>query len=448
MIPLHPLPPSTHDCPSCRIPLVVRDWYMPGMRKLADLHCAQCGAEYFGDLPSGWGLYHPCLLDKRSGSVVSHSTWYTRWYVGWLEASYRNRDATSAPLGFEVESFRPLRRPVLLNVIDRLYGHSLSPLLGAQYYIDHRKDVDLVILVPRALRWMVPDGAAEVWTVDLPFARGAEWNDWLAARIRRQICDSPPLAREWWLSLGITFPHPSEFDISRFTGVAPFDPAGWQSGHCRPSVSFIWREDRTWPDPLSGGRTLRRGYQGLRRLARGAVDRWYARAQRRWVIRLAAAMRREFPGLDFAVIGFGKPGGMPSWITDLRATGMDAQRERDWCRRYAASHLVIGVHGSNLILPSAHAGSMIELVPTERWPMLGTTVAAPTTDVEEGICRYQFLPATTRPAVLAQIAGHLLRHQAFYRLDFSRAWTDRRRLAADPMAPRRQFDAISAWLDP
>jgi hypothetical protein len=34
---------------------------------------------------------------------------------------------------------------------------------------------------------------------------------------------------------------------------------------------------------------------------------------------------------------------------------------------YAESELVIGVHGSSMILPSAHAGMVISMMPSRRW---------------------------------------------------------------------------------
>src|SRR5215213_3836622 len=153
---------------------------MPGMRRLSELRCPQCRREFYGDLPSGWGLYYPCLLEKATGVV--HDPFNHHWYAqAFLGHPYRDRHKTSGPIPFTVESFRPLRRPVLLNVIDGLYGHSILPLLGAQYYLDQEPDVDLVVMVPKLLRWMVPDGVAEVWTLDIPLRKGTEWNDWLAA---------------------------------------------------------------------------------------------------------------------------------------------------------------------------------------------------------------------------------------------------------------------------
>jgi hypothetical protein len=437
MIPLHPKPLASHACPGCGAPLDVLGWYMPGMRTLAELRCPACRGEYFADLPSGFGLLYPCLLDKRTGEV--HDPNNAPWHAAQLKQSYRGR--TDSPVGFEVESFKPVRRPLVLNALDVFYGHAVQKLLNAQHELDRQPEWDLVIVVPRYLRWMVPDGAAEVWTVDLPLKRGAEWNDWLAAEFRRRIGSAAEAA----LSLGFICPHPADFDIERFTGIRPFDQQDWVSGRCRPVVTFIWRDDRTWPDPGSmrhvGWFAAKAGLRlkATKQLTRSAI----AAAQRRQVVRLASLLRRTYPQLDFAVAGPARPGGLPQWIEDLRCASITAEQEREWCRRYARSHMVIGIHGSNLVLPSAHAGSVIELVPPDRWGALGTTVYPPSTDPKPVTYRYLFIPAAIGPRELAHVAATMLRYLPQADLYFSREATDHEALSQDPYRLARRWRELS-----
>ncbi len=173
MIRLNPLPESQHYCPFDNTRLNVLDWYIPGMRNLADLQCPKCSRKFYGVLLAGQALYTPLLLDKNTGNI--HDPHNVKWFADWLRQSYANRN--DEPLDFESEEFRPLRTPLLLNCLDTLYGHCLLKLLNALYYLDQRPDLDLVVLVPKSFRWMVPDGVAAIWTVDLPLRRGSEWND-------------------------------------------------------------------------------------------------------------------------------------------------------------------------------------------------------------------------------------------------------------------------------
>ena len=402
---LHPSTDAEHDCPHCRERLSVEGWHVPGMRNLADLLCPTCGREFFGDLASGQALYTPMLLEKATGVV--HDPHGVEWFAGWLRDSYARR--VDEPLPFDVREHRPVTRPVvLLNCLDTLYGHSLLKLLNAQYYLDRRADVDLVLMVPSFLAWMVPDGAAQVWVVGLPLRRGTEWNEWLAREVRRRV---ETFGR---VSLGhaLSHPRPDEFDIERFTRVKPFLLDEWDARLKRPTVTFVWRDDRPWPaaTPLSGRKRLRQliGSQGESRAGQSEL-----------VLELAEALRRDLPALDFAVAGLSEGatrGGLPGWISDLRRPALDEAAERGWCERYAASHVVFGVHGSNMLLPSAHAGGVVELIGPGRWGNFTQDILFPNAgDCREVLFRYRFVDELTPPSDLARLITLILKGRTSFR---------------------------------
>jgi hypothetical protein len=436
MIRLHPQPTVSHLCPHCRVALVAKDWCIPGMRMLADLRCPSCARQFYGDLAAGHGLYYPMLLE--AGTAEVHDTPGVPWFAELLRDSFAQR--IDRPVPFTEERLRPLRKPVLLNCLDQFYGHSLLKLLNAQYYLEHRPDTELVLLVPRFLRWLAPEGAAAVWTVDLPLRQGKTWNDWLARRLHELL---DPLA-EAWLSVAFSHPHPDDFAIERFTRVTPFELASWSELlRERPTVTFIWREDRLWEGPRSrvGAKLDRwRNKAGQTVLGAASVAAIEARAQERRVVQLALRLRQSFPQLDFALAGLGLPGRLPRWINDLRQAQVDESVERAWCQRYARSHLVLGVHGSNMLLPSAHAGAVIELLPPERWGNLVQDILPRTADPRDELFRVRFLPLESGPGAVAEAAASLLRDVPIVGLNFNRAWCDHAKVAAQPelLAQRRR----------
>lgn len=436
MIRLHPLPDVHHQCPYCGNDLEILGWYIPGMRLLGDLRCPSCGRGYYGDLPSGHGLYYPMLLEKSTAAVYDRQG--VAWFAQWLRDSYTSR--TNHPVGFTVETMRPLQRPLLLNCLDRLYGHSLLKLLNAQHAIDHDRGFDLVVLVPRFLRWMVPDGVASIWTVDLPLAQGTEWNDWLASRIRLEL----DAFSECWLCAALSHPHPADVNIDRFTQVQPFPVEEWGTHVARPTVTFIWRGDRGWwnSSRLGWKRVMGSTMQRLLRADENLLAEQLGR-----VVSLGEVLRSSFPRVDFAVAGLGQRGGFPSWVTDLRTPEVTELIEREWCRRYATSHVVVGVHGSNMLLPSAHAGAVLELVPADRWGNLVQDMLVGTCDAREAVFRYRFLPVDTDPAVVGAITSSLLRDTPASLLNFVRPWTDRAQLQHDPrlIARRRHQITRDGW---
>ncbi len=403
---LHPVTEADHECPYCRARLDVKGPHIPGMRNLADLLCPACGRAFYGDLAAGQALYTPMLLEKATGVV--HDPHGVEWFAAWLRDSYARR--VDEPVPFDVRERRAITKPVvLLNCLDTLYGHSLLKLLNAQYYLDRRADVDLVLMVPSFLAWMVPDGAAQVWVVGLPLRRGTEWNEWLAREVRRRVDAFDRVS----LSHALSHPRPDEFDIERFTRVKPFPLEEWDARLERPTVTFIWRDDRPWRAPADAAPTTRR-----ERLKRLIASQPLGR-QLRLVSELAEALRRDLPALDFAVAGLSKNAGhvgLPEWVSDLRRPALDEAAERGWCERYAASHVVVGVHGSNMLLPSAHAGGVVELIGPERWGNFTQDILfREAGDCRETLFRYRFVDESTPPTTLARLVALLLRKRESFR---------------------------------
>lgn len=405
---LHPATDADHECPHCRARLGVKGWHVPGMRNLADLLCRLCGREFYGDLAAGQALYTPMLLEKATGAV--HDPHGVEWFAGWLRDSYARRADEPVPL--DVQERRAVTRPVvLLNCLDTLYGHSLLKLLNAQYYLDRRADVDLVVLVPSLLAWMVPDGVAQVWSLGLPLQRGTEWNEWLAREIRRRVEAFGDVS----LSHALSHPRPDEFAIERFTRVKPFPLGEWDARLGRPSVTFIWRDDRPWRAPT--GAASSPGRERFRRLL-ASPPRLGVR-QSKLITELADILRRDLPALDFAVAGMAEDAGrgeIADWISDLRRPAPDEAAERGWCERYAASHVVVGVHGSNMLLPSAHAGGVVELIGPERWGNFTQDVLfRDVGDCRETLFRYRFVDELTPPPTLARLVSMILTGRTSFR---------------------------------
>lgn len=347
---------------------------MPGMRCLAELRCDSCGRRYYSDMPVGHGILYPMILDRETGEVFDRLG--VPWFADWLRASYAHRH--DEPIGVEIEQVRPLRDPVLLNCLDGLYGHAVLKLLNAQYYVDQVPAVDLVVLVPRWLRWMVPDRVAEIWTVDIGLRDANGWYESIASQLRERFSG---LAR---CRISVAYPHPrpADYAIERFTGVTPFPLDSWASTRTRPIVSVVWRDDRVW---------------GANR-----------RHQQSRIAHLAEALRRQLPSLDVAVVGLGERGGLPQFVTDLRLRELSDETERSWCERYAASHVVVGVHGSGMLLPSAHAGGVVELLPWDRNGNLGQDLLQRGGNPRDAFVRYRVIPDSSSPQHVAEVTRALV----------------------------------------
>ncbi|MCH7689051.1 MAG: hypothetical protein IH899_20645, partial [Planctomycetes bacterium] len=278
----------------------------------------------------------------------------------------------------------------------------LLALLNAQYYIDCCPDWNLIVLVPEQLKWMVPDGVAEIWSIPWSFSNGWIWNDWLADTIHQRLSSFENCA----LSVAIPHPHSREWDIERFTGFKPLVPSHESILPHGPVVTFIWRDDRFWAPNAPQNRGLR----VLQRISRQLnLVKNPARIQRDRFIEVAKALRQDYPEINLAVAGLGeRHSGLPVWIRDERTLQVSESIERSWCERYARSHLVIGMHGSNMLLPSAHAGAVLELVATDRWGNFYQDILLHETDSRTLAHRCRFLPDETSPKTVAEVARTML----------------------------------------
>lgn len=427
MIALQPQVRLDRPCPRCAAAVTADRWLITGMRMLARVRCTGCGTAYFADLSAGHGLYYPAFVEEESGAL--HASPLGAWFAALLETSYRER--TSAPVRLDAEPFRPLERPLLLNCLDWQYGHALLKLFNAQYHLEHDRDHDLIVLVPKFLRWLVPDGVAEIWTVDLPLRRAAEWNDALAAEIHRRLDGFEDVH----LSLAVPHPHPNDWDIARFTRVEPFPFAEWGPRLERPQVTFIWREDRLWDDERAFRMRDRMLFAARHRVSMRTAG---LERQTKLVEQLASEVRGRVPAASFTVAGLGTPRTFSPSIDNRIAAQIDTATERAWIELYARSHVVVGIHGSNMILPSAHAGAVIDLMPPSRWTNLRQDVEIAERDASLVSLRALYLATETNPATLAAIIQSLLFRTPSGALNFDRNWTDHRSLRRDPDALRRE----------
>jgi hypothetical protein len=134
-------------------------------------------------------------------------------------------------------------------------------------------------------------------------------------------------------------------------------------------------------------------------------------------------LRKSFPTLRFAVAGLGRPGGALSGIEDRRVASPSALEEREWCQLYADSQIIVGVHGSNMLLPSAHAGAVVELMPSERWGNALQDLLFRGEDERLSLLRHRLIPIETHPTTVAALIKSML-------IDYdglSEAMTDRPR---------------------
>lgn len=382
LIRIHPRIDFDRSCPRDGSDLEANGVIIPGMRPLADACCPVCGSKYYVDLPTSHALWSPMIIDKDTSEI-----WDPRdapWYRRHLEDYYCSPETRNvSPLAhrkFDAD------RIVLLNCLDFIYGHSLLKLLNAQRYLDAGKGLACCVLVPTQLVHLVPDGVAEIWEFPIPIRECGKWYSSVAEWIGQQIRSRA----EVLLSPAYSHPSHSVYDLRRFVRDLP--TVGHLIGKREPVVLFSYREDRLW------GASVRQQQRNL--------QAFYEQ------------MRKVFPDMAFVMVGFGnrmRIRDVQGSLVDARCNSFSVDTEKCWMALMEASDLAIGVHGSNMLLPSGLAGATVELLPRDRLGNVFQDFLFPhtATGVRDGLLNYRIIYGNdtltdVHPSLVADIAASVI----------------------------------------
>ncbi|MHB8580842.1 MAG: hypothetical protein ACYDA4_13450 [Ignavibacteriaceae bacterium] len=341
-------------CPECKSSKVkINEIIFPGIHVLADCKCLICNTQFLSDFPIGHALFYPVTLNKNSLKIYGNEN--ITWFSKSLLNSYINK--LNVPISIHKKNYRQTKDIILLNCIDYLYGHVLLKLFNAQEYLEKFNNLSLVIIIPKQFDWLVPKGVSEVWTVDIKLKDAQNWfvviNDFIQNELKR--------FSKVYLSLAFSHPEFDKIDIEKFTGIKPFNIQNFTKRN--PTFTFIYREDRLW----ASGKFTSFMVEIINQMHFFSLLKIILTFnQKRKIIKTFQLLKNIFPFAIFNIVGIGTKGKYPAFINDMRKDNIDISTEKLWCKIYSESHLVIGIHGSNMLLPSALAAGFIELLPMSR----------------------------------------------------------------------------------
>ena len=401
LIPLKPALYNDFPCPECGVagPEAVKAMIL-GKQTAAEYTCNACGLDFVRDLPAGFTVDLPIawrLSDKKpyhpANGIAEDWAAYPDYQVPRTER-----------YNVERKVFKECKRIVVLNTIDHLYGHVLLKLLNAQHYLDKHPDIGLVVIVPKMFEWLVPEGVAESWVFDIKLKEAWGWNSGIDAFVNEQW----PRYDEIYLAPGYSHPEFSKIDIERFSRIKPMGLEEYLTAP--PHITFVARRDRLWYSSAFT-KLVHRALKKIGLFADIAV--WW---QDRMVARAIRNVREQIPEATFTVVGLAKPGGMPADVEDLRTTRMSLETELAWCRAYAKSQVAVGVHGSNMILPTAHAAGCVEILPYDRYGNIVQDISVRYDDRMQ-LFLYRFTDEFATPAAVARHVVSMFKDYDIYRLD-------------------------------
>ncbi len=392
MIQIKPEIQQKLNCPYCKAVLMPEKILWQGIHICVVASCNLCHTEIIEDLKVGHALYMPYQVDlKKNALFGDHKP--KCWFGMPLLKSLQN-PKTDFDIEFKVEKYQECKKVIILNCIDFLYGHALLKLLNAERHLKNNSEVGLILLIPTFLYWMIPKGIAEAWTVNIPLTSAQNY----FPRLNQLIQKESERFVEIYVSRAHS--HPKDFNITNFTGIDKHD---FKRVDFR--ITFIWREDRPWWSHDFSLRVARK-LNYMRPLLY-----W----QNHKICKLFFFLRNKIQNARFTIAGLGTSTKFPKWIDDRRINQFNEDLERETCRIYAESRLVIGIHGSNMLLPSAHAGMTLDLMPNDRWGNFAQDILYQECDNRLSAYKYRYLPVKTDSGLLASIASLQISEYSYFK---------------------------------
>ena len=402
MIQLKPIPDNSFTCPECQVTNPhINKFIFESINMYADCTCQACDLEFMQVLPVGHSVDYPMSFG------VDNKKFYKKIDCpDWLSASVLKSHSEIRREHIVIEKivFKHYDQVVILNTLDSLYGHVLLKLYNAFHHLNQDKEIGLIIIVPKIFKWLIPPGCAEAWVVDVKLGDLIFGHQFF----QKFVADQLNRYQVVYVSKAYSHPVTSGEDIARLTGVVPFSLANF--GNLKPIITFILREDRWWfSSPLD--------YWFYRICRKLNISSWgnkiLTMRQNHLVRKVIKAIKLELPESSFHLIGLGKTGNFDGLVNDDRSVSTNAEVEREWCRIYAITHVVIGVHGSNMLLPTALAAGCVEILPEDRYGNMIQDITVRYTDRQQ-LFFYRFSDQFAKPKSIANKAIAMIRdYQVF-----------------------------------
>jgi len=402
MIEIKPFRENLFHCPECdSSDLAVIDTELHSVYTMADCKCRKCGLEFHQTVPVGHCTTDTLSVRKSDGRIFTdfNPDFWLADVVSKARKGKRNNEVSVRKVIHEER-----KEVVVLNTLDYLYGHVLLKLYNYQSHL--RSDVGLIVIIPRAFEWLAPAEASEIWIVDLSLGELAFEHSALTEFFKNEFKRFDRI----WLSKAWSHPDLTQIDMKSLTGIAPFNLDNYTQE--TPTITFVLREDRWWLRSPIGYWMYRLGrrFKGLRGFFYDRVTQ----QQEQLAVETMKAIKKQIPNARLFVTGLGKNKGFGKLAMDSRSTSIDEDKELEWCRIYAHSHVVIGFHGSNMLLPTAFSAGCIEILPEDRFGNFLQDISVRYSDRRQSFF-YRFVDQYAKPSSVAAQAVSMVRdYAAFY----------------------------------
>lgn len=357
------IPLFLYECPACRCKIPqFKGLFFQGIHILAEIECSCCDEIYFQTVPTGHAAHFSVAFCKNTPEKSRYKLETEEWLALPLIQSISS--LSNKPASVSRKVFRDLEEVIILNALDDCFGHVILKLFNATRHLQQHPQKGLIIILPSRLEWLLPEGIAEAWLVDMPLRQIRFGVPGLDKWVKEQLKRYP----SYHISKALIHPELKATEYLPYLKTSAFDLANFSEKKIQ--ITFLWREDRLW---------LKSDLEQFLFLASkkyqvSILKNIFLRLQLKRFRSTAERIRKVLPEVNFTVAGMGAAFNNLKWCQQKIYREVNEQQEKDWCSLYASSHLVIGVHGSSMLIPSALSAGFIQLLPEDKLPHYGEDI--------------------------------------------------------------------------
>ncbi|SDC83280.1 hypothetical protein SAMN04488104_100736 [Algoriphagus faecimaris] len=346
------------QCPECKWPKIESSGLLfQGKHILTQHECPTCSLKFWSTLPIGHDRLFPIQIAEESGKVYCEVK-DQDWLSAPLAASLKSE--TSAVAEFKIIRPQTGNQAIFINCLDSCFGHVFTKVWNAYLLKERYPQYSIIVLISSQSEWLCPKEEVEVWSIGLPVnlldQKVEGLDSWIKSQLMRfEEVFLSQVPTHLNLELGIKLEEVVK--ISRFP-IKQFSKAPLK-------INFVLREDRFWHN----SKWLDLGFKAAIKFKKlHLIKPFLLRRQNQLVQETVKLLLQAFPQAEISVSGLGISGSFAQPIQDQRVAEIHSDSEIQRNQAYSHCQLVIGVHGSHMLVPTALAAGFINLVPAYKLP--------------------------------------------------------------------------------